>query len=215
MPKKALIVVDIQNDFLPPEGALAVPYADEVIAPINRLVQLPFDQVVATKDFHPEGHISFASRWEKEPFSKHVIHGKEEVRWPDHCVMGTQGAEFPETLRSQYFHKIIHKGQNKEVDSYSCFFDNECHFETELEDYLKDKEIEQIFLAGLTRDYCVYFSALDALDLGFTVYVILDATHGIDEKRCASLMKGIEEKGGSLITMREVETLFSARLVSS
>src|SRR6185295_19659167 len=109
MTKKALIIVDVQNDFLP-GGALAVPKGDQIIPPINRMLQLPFDQIIATRDFHPVKHSSFASTWGKKPGERITVGGIEQILWPDHCMQNTKGSEFADSLDTSHFHKVFYKG---------------------------------------------------------------------------------------------------------
>ncbi|PIQ86641.1 MAG: nicotinamidase/pyrazinamidase [Candidatus Omnitrophica bacterium CG11_big_fil_rev_8_21_14_0_20_45_26] len=174
----ALLIVDLQNDFCP-EGALAVPGGDEIVPIVNRLIPY-FQNVIATQDWHPKGHLSFASQHRKKPGEVIELGGKEQVLWPDHCVQGTHGARFSPGLNSAAFQKIIQKGTDREVDSYSGFFDNHRQKKTPLDDYLKKKNIEALFIAGLATDYCVKFTALDAAELNYKTYVVTDACRGIE-----------------------------------
>jgi len=178
MKKKALLVVDVQNDFCP-GGALAVPDGDAVIPIINKISKR-FDRVVATQDWHPKNHMSFAVQHKKKEYE--IIRWKDmdQVLWPVHCVPGTRGAEFHKNLDARPFHLIIRKGTDPEIDSYSTFLENDKKTYTGLHYYLNGLGIKQIYLTGLATDYCVYFSAMDAKNLGFDVTVIIDATRGID-----------------------------------
>jgi nicotinamidase/pyrazinamidase len=178
MQKKALLIVDIQNDFCP-GGALAVPDGDAVIPVINRISDR-FEKVVATQDWHPENHMSFAVQHRLNEYDVIRLKGIEQILWPVHCVSGTWGAQFHKDLDTRPVDLIIRKGTNREIDSYSTFLENDKKTATGLHFYLKGLEIEKIYLTGLATDYCVYFSAIDARNLGFDVYVIIDATRGID-----------------------------------
>ena len=173
-----LIITDIQNDFCP-GGALAVPRADEIIPIINAIAS-QFDKVVATQDWHPLGHISFAKTHGKDPYEIIGINGLDQVLWPEHCVQGTFGADFNKDLDLREVDLIIRKGNHPMIDSYSTFLENDRKTETGLHYYLKGLHIKQIFLCGLATDYCVFYSAMDALDMGFEVSVILDASRGVD-----------------------------------
>lgn len=180
---RAFIVVDIQNDFLP-GGALAVSCADQVIAPINRLIAERarlFSCVVATQDWHPENHESFASQHRGLVVGQlSELHGRPQVMWPDHCVQGSFGARIAAGLSISRLDHIVTKGSNAAVDSYSGFFDNDrCH-ETGLHAWLIEREITSVAVAGLATDYCVKFTVLDALSLGYKVTVITDAVRGVN-----------------------------------
>lgn len=185
--KKALIVVDVQNDFLP-LGNLAVPTGDEVIPVINSLLP-KFDLIIATQDAHPKNHISFASRHKKELFS---IKGVEQTLWPDHCVQGSIGMEFPRDLNSEYFDLILRKGTDSELDSYSAFYANDHQTSTGLKGYLTNLGVEKIFICGLATDYCVYYTALDAKFAGYDTSVIINACRGVNVP-AGSVDKAIED----------------------
>lgn len=174
----ALVVIDVQNDFCP-GGALAVPNGDQVIPVINRLIHR-FPLVVATKDWHPENHISFASRQKLEPGSTVQAHGETTVVWPDHCIQATEGAEFHPDLDISGVNLILHKGTKLDLDSYSAFFENDHETPTGLEFYLSGHGFRRIFVVGLAEDVCVYFTARDARKIGYEVSVIGDATRGVD-----------------------------------
>lgn len=184
---KALILVDLQNDFLP-GGALPVAEGDRVIPVANALMEQPFDLILATKDWHPQDHGSFAANHGKEPGEVIDLHGLEQILWPVHCVQGSEGAEFAPVLQTGKIDKIIYKGTDKEIDSYSTFFDNGHRKGTGLVDYLKEKNVTEVYIAGLATDYCVKYSVLDALGLGFKTYIILEGC------RAVNLNEGDEEK---------------------
>ncbi len=187
----ALILVDLQNDFMP-GGALAVPDGDAVIPVANRLVR-SFDLVVATQDWHPPGHGSFASQYAgKNPGDTVELDGLRQELWPDHCVQGTSGAELHAGLDVRRITRIFQKGTDPRIDSYSTFFDNAHLKSTGLADYLKQKGVSEVYLMGLATDYCVKFSVLDAVELGFKANVILDGCRGID-LQAGDVGKAIDE----------------------
>lgn len=176
---KALIIVDLQNDFLP-GGALPVPHGDEVVPVANEL-QRHFHLVVATKDWHPPDHGSFAANHKrKNPGDRIILDGIEQILWPVHCVQNTHGAEFAPSFDTSRIAHVFHKGVDPLIDSYSTFFDNAHRRHTGLAHYLKERSIKDIYLLGLALDYCVKYSALDARELGFNTHIILDGCRGID-----------------------------------
>ncbi len=179
---RALILVDIQNDFLP-GGALAVPRGDEVIPVANRL-QPRFDLVVATQDWHPRGHGSFASSHPgRKPGEIGELAGLPQVFWPDHCVQGSAGAAFAPGLDMDRVEAIFRKGTDPAIDSYSGFFDNGHRKSTGLGDYLKGRGATEVYVLGLATDYCVKSTALDARDLGFRTFLVEDGTRGVELQR--------------------------------
>jgi len=195
---QALIIVDIQNDFLP-GGALAVQNGDAVIPVINKL-QSQFDLVVATQDWHPADHKSFASMHPgKKIFDEIKLNGLPQVLWPDHCVQGTAGADFSSMLDTKKIEAIFRKGMDKNIDSYSGFFDNRKKKATGMGDYLKGRGVSSIYVCGLAADYCVYFTALDGLEMGFQSTIIRDATRAIDEENFQKVLKEFLSKGGKEI----------------
>lgn len=163
---KALILVDIQNDFCF-GGSLAVPEAEQILPLVNKIQKANYDLIVATKDFHPANHSSFKSN-------------NPNGIWPDHCVQGSQGAEFHPKLNTQAIDQVFVKGTNPEVDSYSGFFDNDHKSSTGLGEYLKDQGITEVDVVGLALDYCVKATAIDAHNLGFKTSVIVDATKAVN-----------------------------------
>ncbi len=176
---KALILVDLQNDFLP-GGALAVPEGDEVV-PVANLLQLHFDRVVATRDWHPADHGSFAANHPgREPGEVIELGGRPQVLWPVHCVQGTPGAELAPGLERAKIEKVFFKGVDARVDSYSAFFDNAAERSTGLGEYLRRTGVDRVYVMGLATDYCVKFSALDAVKLGFETFVVEDGCRGVD-----------------------------------
>ena len=190
MSGSALIVIDVQNDFCP-GGALAVPKGDEVVRPINRLIQT-FHHVVLTQDWHPKGHSSFASSHTgAAPFSNIAMPYGEQTLWPDHCVQGTPGAEFHRDLAWTKAELIIRKGFRGAIDSYSAFFENDRITPTGLGGYLSERGLRRLVIAGLATDFCVAYSALDAARLGFEVAVAMDACRAID---LGGSLKSAEER---------------------
>ncbi|MEO8823780.1 MAG: bifunctional nicotinamidase/pyrazinamidase [Ginsengibacter sp.] len=195
----ALIIVDVQNDFLP-GGALAVEDGFDTIPIINTL-QEKFELVVATQDWHPAEHKSFASNHTgKKPFDEVELDLLPQVLWPDHCVQQTNGAEFSIDLDTKKIEAIFRKGMDKNIDSYSGFYDNGKRKSTGLAAYLEGRGITSVFVAGLAADFCVYFTALDALELGFKTTIITDATKAIDNEMLKRKLDSFVSKGGSLAT---------------
>jgi nicotinamidase/pyrazinamidase len=178
MSSKALIIIDVQNDFCP-GGALPVKEGDQIVPLINRVSPL-FERVVATQDWHPIHHTSFAINHGKSVNEVITIGTTKQVLWPVHCVPGTYGAEFHKGLDLQKVNVVFHKGMNPKIDSYSAFLDNDKNTETGLHYYLKGLGVTDVFLCGLATDYCVYYSAIDALRFGLRTTVILDATRAIN-----------------------------------
>lgn len=200
----ALIVVDVQNDFCP-GGALAVSGGDEVVAPINRLIQ-KFENVVLTQDWHPAGHSSFASTHPgSAPFSTMEMPYGPQTLWPDHCVQGSSGAAFHKDLAWTKAQLVIRKGFRKPIDSYSAFFENDHKTSTGLTGYLRERGITRVVLAGLATDFCVGFSALDAAQLGLSASVVMDAARAIDLKgSLAAAEKNMRAAGVALTNMAAV-----------
>lgn len=177
--RSALLIIDVQNDFCP-GGSLAVPEGDRVIPVINRIAGL-FPLVVATRDWHPDDHISFASVHPGKQPQDTIEHGGiTQILWPDHCVKGSAGAEFHPDLDTSPINLILHKGAKTHLDSYSAFFENDKTTATGLESYLRGLGFEQVFVVGLAEDVCVFFTATDARRLGFPTTVVTDATRGVN-----------------------------------
>ena len=179
---RALILVDIQNDFTPgePGGALAVPHGNDVIGVANRLMP-EFDLVVATQDWHPADHKSFASQHAGKAVGEVVaLDGLDQILWPDHCVEGTPGAEFCGELDRVGIHEVVRKGTDRGIDSYSGFFDNGHSKATGLDALLRRRGIDELHLMGLATDYCVKFTALDAMKLGFKTTLIAEGCRGVE-----------------------------------
>ena len=178
-PTDALLVVDAQNGFVP-GGNLSVPHGDEIIPLANRVAQ-SFRNVVLTQDWHPAGHISFASRHPgKRPFEWIRLPYGEQILWPDHCVQGTPDADFHPALSIPHAQLVVRKGYHPEIDSYSTFLEADKKTHTGLAGYLKERGLRRVFLCGLATDFCVAWSAVDARAMGFDVVVIEDVCRAID-----------------------------------
>ncbi|HSV56369.1 MAG TPA: bifunctional nicotinamidase/pyrazinamidase [Magnetospirillaceae bacterium] len=199
--RAAFIAVDIQNDFCP-GGALAVPKGDAVVAVVNRVVRR-FHKAAATQDWHPPGHASFASsRSGAIPYSTVEAEGIPQVLWPDHCVQGTAGAAFHPGLDTGPYNLILRKGFRPHLDSYSAFFENDRKTPTGLRGWLLDHGITEVWLAGLATDYCVLYSALDAVRLGFRAYVLTDAVRAVGVPE-GSGRRALESMAGSGVILME------------
>lgn len=179
MSKRALIIVDIQNDFLH-GGALAVPDGDSIIPFVNT-IQPDYDLVVATKDWHPKDHGSFASNHEGRKVGEVIdFNGLTQILWPDHCVQGSLGAEFGPGLETDRVTRVFVKGTDPDIDSYSALFDNGHRKATGLAPFLKDHGVDQVHIVGLALDYCVKFTALDAAQEGFQTTVLKKGCRGVE-----------------------------------
>jgi nicotinamidase/pyrazinamidase len=202
---KALLVVDVENDFMP-GGALGISGADQIIPVINRIIP-HFTLVLAAKDWHPEGHQSFAENHPgKKPGDIVTIHGIQQILWPAHCIRETRGSEFAPGLKKEAFDSVFFKGTDPWVDSYSAFFDNARQKATGLADYLKSRRTDQLFIVGIATEYCVLYSVLDALEMGISVTVVSDACKGINlhpGDADAALIK-MAEKGATIITSDKI-----------
>jgi nicotinamidase/pyrazinamidase len=192
--KSALVLVDIQNDFCP-GGSLAVSEGDRVVPVVNEL-QKHFDLIIATKDWHPAGHSSFASLW------------------PPHCVQETAGAEFVAGLDTSRVARVFLKGTDTEIDSYSGFFDNEHRRATGLGDYLKERGVTDVVIVGLATDYCVKYTALDAVMLGFKTTVVVDACRGVEVQEGDSA-RALEEMAAAGVRLMESRRLLDAEQASN
>lgn len=203
----ALIVVDIQNDFLP-GGALAVPRGDETVAIANRLMPL-FPTVVLTADWHPADHSSFASQHAgKSPYDVVPMPYGNQVLWPDHCVAGMSGADFAAGLETVRAHAVIRKGTDKNCDSYSGFLAADRKTPTGLAGYLKSRGVTTVFVCGLATDFCVAWTAQDAAAAGFKTYLIEDASRAIDAGgSLAAAMAGLKTAGVGVIEKKDVPGL--------
>ncbi|RQW63501.1 bifunctional nicotinamidase/pyrazinamidase [Vibrio viridaestus] len=203
--KTALLLVDIQNDFSP-SGALPVPQGDKIVPVVNKLLDR-FDLVVAMLDWHPENHGSFVTQHKgKEPGELVELAGIPQIVWPVHCVQESDGAKFIESLQTNKIDHVVHKGTHVDVDSYSGFFDNQKINDTGLAEHLRSQGIDKVYVTGLATDYCVKFTALDAVELGFETYVITDATKGVnmspgDVEAALQVMAGA---GCTLVTSQQL-----------
>jgi nicotinamidase/pyrazinamidase len=201
----ALLVVDIQNDFLP-GGALAVPDGDKVIPIANRLVEC-FDLILATQDWHPANHGSFAANHpNRHPGEIIDLNGIMQVLWPVHCVQGSPGAEFSAQLRTDRFAHVFRKGTDPGIDSYSSFFDNARKRSTGLSGYLQERNVNELFICGLATDYCVKYSALDSISSGIRTSVIEDACRGVNLKPddSTTAIAEMREAGAFIINSAEL-----------
>jgi len=203
---KALIIVDVQNDFCQ-GGNLACPRGDEVVPVINS-ISGKFDKVVATKDWHPPDHISFGSTHNK--ISGETIKLPEiketQLLWPDHCIRGSYGGDFHKDLDVESFNLILHKGTNPDLDSYSAFYENDRKTPTGLTYYLKGFGINEIFICGLATDYCVYYSAMDSIKDGFTTSLILDGCRAVNipEGSEEEALEDMKKSGIKILTSSEI-----------
>ncbi|HSI85266.1 MAG: bifunctional nicotinamidase/pyrazinamidase [Candidatus Methylacidiphilales bacterium] len=203
-PDTALILVDIQNDFLP-GGSLAVPDGDAIIPLVNEATALGVFHVVATRDWHPVTHCSFASNHpDKQPFSTTDVDGLTTTLWPTHCVQNTHGAEFGPGLVTSRVDHVVSKGTGERVESFSGFYDSK-RCTTQLGEHLRDKGIRQVIVAGLATDYCVRATVLDSLASGFPTTVWLDACRGIDAKP-GDIQRAFEEMEAAGATLVEAHS---------
>jgi nicotinamidase/pyrazinamidase len=202
--RSVLLVVDMQADFMP-GGALPVAEGDRLVEPIGTLMRTGhFGHCAATQDWHPRGHISFASSHPgHKPYDVIELYGREQVLWPDHCVQGTQNAQLHRDLPWERVRVIVRKGTDPLVDSYSTFRNNwDRHGErpaTGLAGYLQELGVKEVFLCGLARDYCVKWSAEDAAEVGFRVYVLWDLTRLVDPGSDARVREDLERRGVQII----------------
>lgn len=199
MSEQALIVIDLQNDFCP-GGALAVEGGDEIVPLVNDLIR-NFDHVIMTQDWHPAGHSSFASSHAgKQAFQSIDMPYGPQTLWPDHCIQGSIGSDFHPGLAWAKAELVIRKGFRHDIDSYSAFFENDHRTPTGLAGYLRERGIREITLCGLATDFCVAYSALDAIEQGFAVTVRLDACRGINLDGSVEAMVGRMREAGARLT---------------
>ena len=200
---KTLIIIDVQNDFMP-GGSLEVPHGNMVVPVINK-VQSYFDLVVATQDWHPKNHKSFASNhYGKKSFDKMVLNGVLQTLWPDHCIQGSSGAELHHDIDSNRIAAIFRKGMDPEVDSYSGFFDNNRQLCTGLAGYLKEKGTSEIYFSGLASDICVYYTILDSIQEGFSATLIEDASRPLYVEKFDDIKCEIAKLGVHIINSSEL-----------
>lgn len=204
--KKALILVDVQNDFVP-GGALPVPNGADVVAVANKAMR-HFDLVVATQDWHPADHRSFASQHKGGKVGDMVdLCGLQQMLWPDHCVQNTKGAELVQDLEIKKIDKVFHKGIDRNVDSYSGFFDNGHRNATGLDAYLKEQGVDEVTIMGLATDYCVKFTALDAIRQGFKASLIIEGVRGVEINKgdCAKSIDDMKKAGVEIVSMKSLK----------
>lgn len=202
---KTLVLIDVQNDFMP-GGTLAVPDGDKIVPLVNEL-QKKFDLVIATQDWHPQKHSSFASsHQDSEVFEVIKLDGLDQVLWPEHCIQNTKGANFHPELKTSRIEAIFRKGTDIKIDSYSGFYDNAHLKSTGLTGYLKEKDATELYFAGLAAEYCVYFSMIDALAEGFQATLIEDATRALNNEEFEKAKIDILRKGGKIITSKELSS---------
>lgn len=200
---RALILVDIQNDFVA-GGKLEVPNGEQIIPLVNQLSN-EFELVVATQDWHPPGHKSFASNHPgKNAFETITLGGLPQILWPDHCVQGSRGADFHPQLKTERVEAVFRKGMDPEIDSYSGFYDNGHKKSTGLTGYLQERKVRSVYVCGLAGDYCVYYTAKDALGAGFDTFIIEDATRAINEEKFAQAKAEVRAAGGAVINSAEL-----------
>lgn len=207
----ALIVIDMQNDFV--SGSLAVPGAEAILPVINALIDLPFKVKLATKDFHPGDHVSFAKTHKRPEYStvtiyhpedKEKVLGIQQTLWPVHCVTNTEGADFTPGIERSKFDAVVHKGTHPSIESYSAFRDIWGRGETELSKLLKEVEATDVYFCGLAGDYCVKYTAKDSVDYGYNTWVIRDAVKSISSSTLA--WDEMERKGVKFTTFEEVRS---------
>jgi nicotinamidase/pyrazinamidase len=200
---KTLIITDVQNDFMP-GGALAVPGGFEIVPVINSIID-KFELVIATQDWHPQNHKSFASNHKgKKPLDRIDLYGTEQILWPDHCVQGSEGAEFHPDLATNRIEAIFRKGMDPDIDSYSGFFDNDHRKTTGLAGYLKEKGSSILYFCGLAADFCVNYSIRDAVMEGFSVKLISNATSPIDQINYINIQNELHRMEVELINSNRI-----------
>lgn len=208
---RALLLVDIQNDFCA-GGALAVAEGDSTVDIANAMIdwcKTRGDAVVASQDWHPADHGSFASQQHVEPYSEGLLDGLPQTFWPDHCVQNTEGAALHPLLNAKAIDALFHKGENPAIDSYSAFFDNGHRQKTQLDKWLRHHDVNELIVLGLATDYCVKFTVLDALTLGYNVDVITDGCRGVNlhAQDSAHAFMEMAAAGATLYTLADwVET---------
>jgi nicotinamidase/pyrazinamidase len=201
----ALVIVDLQNDFLP-EGSLPIKGGNEIIPVVNQLLHLPFHTKVASLDWHPSDHSSFAINHNSVVGEVIIWQGIPQELWPVHCVQNTYGAQLAGQLDKGCLQRLFYKGIDTSIDSYSCFFDNDHRHSTGMAEYLQEMEIGRLYFVGLATDYCVKSSVLDALSLNFEVYIISDACRGVDIQAngCQETLEYLQHAGAKVITSAQL-----------
>ncbi|WP_099132440.1 MULTISPECIES: bifunctional nicotinamidase/pyrazinamidase [Xenorhabdus] len=206
--KTALLLIDLQNDFCT-GGALAVKDSDAVIEVANNVIARCQENnitVIATQDWHPANHMSFAENSGQKVGELGKLNGIPQVWWPSHCIQGEFGAEFHPLLNQSAIQEIFRKGENPQIDSYSAFFDNDHKSKTRLDAWLTEQNIQRLFVMGIATDYCVKFTVLDALALGYETYVILDGCRGVNiqEDDSQQAVEEMTRKGAKLVPQSEM-----------
>lgn len=200
---KVLLLIDIQQDFMP-GGSLAVADGNKIVPVVNNIIP-KFDLIIATQDWHPPNHGSFASQHpSKQPFEESSLAGLPQTLWPDHCVQGSKGAEFHPDLATRPISTIFRKGTDPKIDSYSAFYDNAKLKSTGLKGYLREKDITELYFTGLAADICVYFSIKDALDAGFKCTVIEDAVKALDTNTYRDQVQELKAKNVRFVSAGEL-----------
>lgn len=203
---KTLVIIDVQNDFMP-GGPLEVPQGNMIIPVINKIENY-FDLIVATQDWHPADHRSFASNhMYKKPFDRVFLRGTEQILWPDHCIQGSSGAELHKDIETKKISAVFRKGMDPETDSYSGFYDNNHILATGLAGYLREKGTSEIHFCGLAADICVYYSILDSISEGFSAILVEDASRPLypekfEDVKCELAKKGAHIIGSSELTVK-------------
>lgn len=201
---RTLVLIDLQNDFVP-GGSLSVPNGEKAVETANA-IQDQFDLVIASQDWHPENHVSFAKNHSgKKEFEEIEVNGMPQTLWPAHCVQNTNGAEFHPDLQTERIEAIFRKGTDSQIDSYSAFFDNAHLKNTGLNGYLKEKEASTLYFLGLAGDICVYYSVKDALDLGFDCVIIEDGSQPLEPKIFQKQKEALIAKGVKYINSAEID----------
>jgi len=200
---RTLIIVDVQNDFLP-GGSLPVPGSEGIIPIINRL-QDKFELVIATQDWHPSNHMSFASNHKgRKPFDEIILNGMKQILWPDHCIQETKGADFHPDLSAKNIEAIIRKGMDPGIDSYSGFYDNGHKKNTGLAGYLREKKSNTLYFCGLAADFCVQYTIKDAINEGFSAKLISDATWPLNKIEFMSIEKELLKMGVEMVKSSQI-----------
>lgn len=203
---KTLIIIDVQNDFMP-GGHLEVSHGNQIVPVINK-IQGYFDLVLATQDWHPKEHKSFASNhFGKKPFDRMMLNGVQQTLWPDHCIQGSYGAELHKDIESNRIAAIFRKGMDPEIDSYSGFYDNNHELTTGLSGYLKEKGVTEIHFCGLAADICVYYTILDSILEGFTSVLVEDASQPLYPDKFDDVKCELAKLGVLIITSNELGVL--------
>ncbi len=203
--KSALLIIDMQYDFME-GGSLEVKQANSIVNTINQLAQKDWGVVVASKDWHPQNHVSFASNNKGSQVFETITlpDGTQQVMWPDHCVQGSHGSEIHKDVDASRINHIVLKGQNPQVDSYSAFFDNNHLQKTDMEKILKKYDITTIYVVGLARDYCVRWTALDGQKLGYKTYFVWDATKPVDPSSNDAIAKELKDNKVEIIESKDL-----------